>query len=158
MTTTVLPNPKDVRDMFEGLLGREVTVAPSGPPDADKPLSVGLFVDDSLGLAAVGVADVDLTAYAGAAIGLVPPGGAQAAIEDRELPQALNDNFSEVLNIISALFNLPGHPHLKLYGTYAPGQTPPNDVVAMIRTIGRRLDLEIGVAGYGQGLFSLILA
>ena len=37
-------------------------------------------------------------------------------------------NFYEVLNIVSALFNLPDHPHLKLYGTYAPGETPPSDV------------------------------
>ncbi len=158
MNTTVLPNPKDVRDMLEGLLGRDVVVAPSGPVEPDKPISIGVYVDDSLGTAVIGVADFPLVAYAGAAIGLIPKGGAEAAIEDRELPASIRNNWDEVLNVVSALFNLPEHPHLKLYGTYAPGETPPTDIQGMIRVLGRRLDLEVNVTGYGKGNFSLVLA
>lgn len=155
--TTVLPNPKDVRDMLEGLLGRDVNVSPSNPPETDKPLAIGVYVDDTLTMQALGVADLPFAAFSGAAIGLIPKGGAEACVEDNELSASVKENFGEVLNVVSALFNLPEHPHLKLYGTYAPGEAPPGDVSAAARVLGRRLDLEAEVAGYGKGIFSLVL-
>ncbi len=157
MADTALPNPKDVRDMLEGLLGRDVNVSPGKPPETDKPLAIGVFVDDSLQMQALGVADLSFAAFAGAAIGLIPKGGAEGCIEDGELSNSVKDNFGEVLNVVSALFNLPDHPHLKLYGTYYPGETPPGDVSTAARILGRRLDLEASVAGYGTGIFSLVL-
>lgn len=158
MNTTVLPNPKEVRDMLEGLLGRDVNVSPGNPPEADKPLAIGVYVDDQLTMRAIGVADLPFAAFSGAAIGLIPKGGAEACVEDNELSASVKENFNEVLNVISALFNLPEHPHLKLYDTYAPGEAPPSDVAAVVRTIGRRLDLDAEVSGYGKGIFSLVLA
>ena len=47
----------------------------------------------------------------------MPAGGAEAAIEDGELPASIADNFTEVLNILSALFNTSGAPHLRLYAS-----------------------------------------
>ena len=158
MTTTTLPNIKDVRDMLTDLLGKDVTMAPSTPVDPTQKVGIGVFTDDSTRTAAVAVADLKLAAYCGAAIGLVPAGGAEAAIEDGELPKSVGDNFTEVLNILSALFNAPGHPHLRLYASYVPGEAPPSDVAALLRTPGGRLDLGVKVAGYGDGGLSFILA
>lgn len=157
-TTTALPQIKDVRDMLEGLLGRNVTMAPAAPVEPDKPVAVGVFVDDNTRTAAVAIASLEFAAYAGASIGLVPAGGAEAAIEDGELPASVRDNFFEVLNVLSALFNTPGHPHLRLYAAYEPGEAPPSDVAALMRTYGGRLDLAVTVAGYGDGGLSLLLA
>ena len=158
MTTSTLPAPKDVRDMLEGLLFRDVAVAPATPVDPTKPIGVGVFVDDSTKMAAIAVTDFPLAAYSGAAIGLIPAGGAQAAIEDKEMPASMRDNFFEVLNVLSALFNTPGAPHLRLYAGYAPGESLPSDVAAAVRTVGRRLDLKVTVAGYGDGHLSFVLA
>ena len=50
MTTTVqLPHPKDVRDMFEGLLGRGVDVAPGQPvtPSQAQWAAVGAYADQA---------------------------------------------------------------------------------------------------------------
>ena len=158
MPTSTLPSIKDVRDMLMDLLGKDVTTAPSAPVEPDKPIGIGVFVDDSTRSAAVAVADLKLAAYLGAAIGLVPPGGAEAAIEDGVLPATISDNFPEVLNILSALFNVPGAPHLKLYAAYEPGGTPPSNLAAMIRVPGGRLDLAVTVAVYGDGGLSFVLA
>ena len=158
MPTSTLPSIKDVRDMLTDLLGKDVTTAPSAPVEPDKPIGIGVFVDDSTRTAAVAVADLKLAAYLGAAIGLVPPGGAEAAIEDGVLPATISDNFAEVLNILSALFNTPGAPHLRLYATYGPGEVPPTDVSALVRGHGGRLDLDVTIAGYGQGRLSFVLA
>ena len=157
MSTSTLPAPKDVRDMLEGLLFRDITVAPGIPVDPTKPVGVGVFVDDTLKMAVLAVTDLKLAAYSGAAIGLVPAGGAEAAIEDKELPGSVRDNFFEVLNVLSALFNTPGAPHLRLYAGYAPGEAVPTDVAAGLRTVGRRLDLKVTVAGYGEGQLSFVL-
>lgn len=156
--TTTLPSGKDVRDMLEGLLGRDVTITPSTPVEPDKPVAVGVYVDDSTRTAVVAVTDLALAAYAGAAIGLVPPGGAEAAVEDGALPATLRDTFVEVLNVLSALFNVPGSPHLRLYAAYEPGEAAPPDVAAGIRSSGGRLDLAVAVAGYGAGGLSFVLA
>ncbi len=156
--TADLPHPKPVRDMLADLLFRDVTVAPAEPvaTGPKNPVAVGVYVDDSNRMQAVAVADLPLAAYSGASIGLVPKGGAEAAIEDGVLPTSIADNFSEVLNILSALFNVPGAPHMRLYATYPPGETPPADVMALVRTLGRRLDLAVTVAGYGSGHLSLV--
>lgn len=160
MLTTTLPNPKDVRDLLTELLGRDVTVADGEPvvPGPRNLVTVAVYVDDSLRTAAVAVADMKLSAYAGAAIGLVPPGGAEAAIEDRELPASVQENLAEILNIVSALFNTDGAQHLKLYATYGFAEHPPTDISAVLRTIGRRLDLAVEIAGYGKGNLSVVLA
>ena len=160
MSVTKLPNPKDVRDMLGDLLGRDVTVADGEPvvPGPKDPVTVAVYVNDSLGTAAAAVTDLKLSAYAGAAIGLVPAGGAEAAIEDRELAPSVKDNLDEILNIISALFNTEGAPHLKLYASHGLGETPPTDISALIRALGNRLDLKVTIAGYGTGSLSIIVA
>jgi hypothetical protein len=160
MLTTQLPQPKDVRDMLSGLLGRDVTLNVTDPPDhgPGKPVSYGAYVDDRLKTAAVVVADLAMTAYAGAAIGLIPAGGAQDAVKERSLPPMLTDNLGEVLNVLAALFNAEGAPHLKLYASYPPGTDAPPDVIALGKAIGNRLDLAVDIPGYGAGTLSLVLS
>jgi hypothetical protein len=156
---TPVPAPKLVRDLLEDLLGRQVDVRPGEPlsPEDDRATTVAVYVDDSLTLRLVGVADVAFSAYAGASIGLVPVGRAELAVEERSLPETIEENLYEVLNICAALLNAEGVPHVKLYGMYGPGTVPPVDVSGFARTIGRRLDLQVTVAGYGAGRLSLVL-
>lgn len=157
---TTLPHPKSVRDTLEELLGRDVEVAPATDPlvpGVKEPVSIAVYVDDQLRTAALALTCLPLSAYAGAAIGLIPKGGAEACIEDKELSPMVTDNLYEILNILSALFNLPGHPHLKLYKVHTIGEIPPTDVSALARAIGHRLDLTVAVAGYGRGKLSFVL-
>ncbi|NHC46268.1 hypothetical protein [Motilibacter aurantiacus] len=160
MAISLLPNEKDVRDALGGLLFRDITLSPGEPvvPSPTDPVSIAVYVDDSLGTAAVIVTDLSLSAFAGAAIGLVPVGGAEACIEDRELPTSIKENLDEVLNVLASLFNAEGQPHVKLYATYGLGEAPPNDISAILRAFGRRLDLGVDVAGYGKGRISIVLA
>jgi hypothetical protein len=104
------------------------------------------------------ILDLPLSAYLGAALGLVPPGGARAAVEDGELPANLEENLGEVVNIAAALFNVPAAPHLKLHQLLAPGSPLPADVVAVLSGIGGRLDLSVEVPNYGSGRMSVVLA
>lgn len=157
--TTAVPSPKAVRDLLEGLLGRDVEVAvaePYAPESGERP-TLAVYVDGSLRARAVTVADLPFSAYAGAAIGLVPAAGAELAIEERELTPMLHENLYEVLNVCAALLNDEGLPHLKLHAVYPAGGAPaPSDVVAFAGVLGQRLDLVATVASYGTGRLSVV--
>ncbi|AIY16327.1 hypothetical protein GUY44_21295 [Pimelobacter simplex] len=154
-----LPLTKQVRDLLTDLLGREVTLAPTTPyaPGPDTPASVAVYVDDSLHIRALIVGDLAFSAHAGAALGLVPVGGAHAAIDDGKLTDTLAENLYEVLNIAASTFNVAGAEHLRLHALHPAG--PPLDPQLRISTLtlGRREDLKVSIAGYGDGLLSVVL-
>jgi hypothetical protein len=154
-----LPNPKEIRDLLTDLLGREVTLSPSAPlaPTPRTPCTIGVYVDDALQVTAVVSFDLPLSAHAGAAIGLVPVAGAEAAIEEGTLNDTLRENVYEVLNIGASLFNPEGATHLRLYDVHHAGAPVPGDVLVKALTLGRREDLAVQVAGYGSGRLSYVL-
>lgn len=155
-----LPAPKEIRDLLNELLDREVSVSPGPPlaPTPRQPCTLGVYVDDSLRVAAVVGFDLALSAYAGAAIGLVPAAGAEAAVEEGTLPDLLRENLYEVLNIAASLFNAEGADHVRLYDVHHAGAPVPPDVLARALTLGRREDLAVEVHGYGSGRLAFVLA
>ncbi|WP_245736593.1 hypothetical protein [Micromonospora pattaloongensis] len=147
--------------MLEDLLGREVTVADAVPlVREDLPTTVvALYVDNTSRISGVLGLDLSLAAYAGAALGLLPPGGAQDCIEDKELSPVLAENVTELCNILTGLLNRgEGTPRSKLHQVFLPGQPLPADAQAQLLALGRRVDLRVDVARYGGGRFSLSLA
>jgi len=150
-----LPAPKEVRDLLTDLLGRDVTVSPDGPPGgAATPTAV--FVHDDLSLAGIIGFGLPLAANLAAAVGLIPPGGAEACVEDGELSSIFCDNLTEVCNVLTTLFNRNGGPHVRLHTLHGHGADVPADVVAHLRAPTNRLDLAVDVSGYGGGTFSLV--
>ena len=157
--TVELPAAKDVRDMLTGLVGKPVAVNAGAPvtPTPDKPVAVAVYVDPQMAINALCVMDLGAAAYTGAALALLPPGGAQDAVEeDGELSGMLVEALHEVVNVLSALLNTPGAPHSKLHKLYAPGDDLPGDVQGMLANFNR-IDLAIEVSGYGKGALSLVL-
>jgi hypothetical protein len=159
MTTVVLPAAKDVKDMLSGLVGKPVAVTPGAPvtPTEKNPVSVAVYVDPGMAINALCVMDLAASAYTGGALALLPPGGCQDAVEeDGELSGMLAEALHEVVNVLSALFNVPGAPHSKLHKLYVPGEDLPGDVAGMLANFNR-IDLAIEVSGYGKGGLSLVL-
>ncbi len=157
--TVVLPDPKAVKDMLTGLVGKPVGVSPGAPvtPTPRAPVSVAVYVDPSMKVNALCVLDLGASAYTSAALALLPPGGAKDAVEeDGELTAMLTEALHEVVNVLSALFNVPGAPHSKLHASYAPGDDLPGDVAGMLAAFNR-LDLAVEVPGYGKGRLSLVV-
>jgi hypothetical protein len=154
-----LPVPKQIKDLLEGLLGRDVTLAPAAPfaPGPRTPASVAVYVDDALRITALVACDLPLSAYAGAALGLVPIGGAEAAVEAGGLTETLSENLYEVLNIAASMFNEPGADHLRLHELHPAGEPLPPMVRAQSLTLGRREDVSLDIAGYGKGQLSVVM-
>lgn len=155
-----LPAPKEIRDLLDDLMGRPITVDTANPVlAADLPTStVCLYTDDRMKLVGVIGLDLPLTVYAGAAIGLLPPGGAQDCVADRVVPGPAADNIREVANILASLINRPGSPHVRLHQVVLPGEPAPTDAAGLLLAIGRRIDLAVTVGGYGSGRLSLSLS
>jgi hypothetical protein len=157
---TTLPANKEVKDLFAGLLGRELTVEPGMPPSVDQLTRavIAVYVDDHRQLSGVAGLSLALAAYSGASMGLIPKGGADACIEDEALSTAVGENVAEICNIMAQLLNNEGAPHLKLDKAFLPGDAAPNDVQARLIALGNRIDLDIAIAGYGSGTVWISLA
>src|SRR5262245_37351585 len=99
--TVTLPDLLPVRNLLEDLLGREVKVAPGDPLKADDvpDTLIALYIDDRMQMVALLGLDLPLAAHAGAALGLMPAGAAEAALEDQKLSPALVENVGELCNI-----------------------------------------------------------
>ena len=70
--------------------------------------------------------DFPLTAYVGAALGLVPGGGgAKAALEDTEISPALQENAYELLNVLAGVLNECSDVHQRLHHVHRPGERRP---------------------------------
>ena len=159
MTTVLLPAAKDVRDMLSGLVGKEISVSPGAPvtPEPNRPVTVAVYTAPDMSVNALCVMDLGASAYTAAALALLPPGGAQDAVEeDKELSPLLLEALHEVVNVLSALFNTPGAPHSKLNKLVPDGDDVPGDIAGMLAGFNR-LDLAIEVPGYGKGAISFVL-
>lgn len=157
---TPLPAALEVRELLEGLVGREfeaLTGAEMVDPGAPSGAVVAEYVSDQMKLAALVVADLPFAAGAGSAIALLPPGGVSESIEFGELSIPQLENFSEILNVMASLFNAEGAPHLKLSGVHGPGEALPNDVAPWVLAYVPRLDLELTIKGYGEGKLSILV-
>jgi hypothetical protein len=159
VSTVLLPAAKDVRDMLSGLVGKEVSVSPGAPvtPEPNRPVTVAIYTAPDMSVNALCLMDLGASAYTAAALALLPPGGAQDAVEeDKELSPMLLEALHEVVNVLSALFNTPGAPHSKLNKLVPDGDEVPGDIAGMLAGFNR-LDLAIEVPGYGKGALSLVL-
>jgi hypothetical protein len=159
MSTVLLPAAKDVRDMLSGLVGKEVSVSPGAPvtPEPNRPVTVAIYTAPDMSVNALCVMDLGAAAYTAAALALLPPGGAQDAVEeDKELSPMLLEALHEVVNVLSALFNTPGAPHSKLNKLVPDGEEVPGDIAGMLAGFNR-LDLTLQIPGYGKGGLSLVL-
>ena len=153
-----VPAPMEVRTLLEELFGRtvEITIRAPWAPLGGEPGTYAVYVDDSLVVRSVAVCDLPFTAYAGAAIGLLPPAGAEEAVADKVVPPAIQENVYEVLNILAALQNYDGATHMRLYQVHHIGSPVPPEVAALGAVLGQRLDLAVSIAGYGEGRFSFV--
>jgi hypothetical protein len=157
---SVLPGTQAVRNLFEDLLGREVTVSPGTPLSADEvnTATVAVFTDTAQQIYAVLGMELILAANAGAALGLLPAGAAEDSIDEKKLSANLAENVFELCNVLTSLLNKEGGPHVKLHQVVYPGDPLATDARAHLMALGRRVDLIVEINRYGKGKFSLSLA
>lgn len=154
---TDLPPVKLIKDVLDGLLGVEVAVSPA---DALTPAdtiggALATYIEDGGRLGAVAGWDLPGAAFVGAAVALVPVGGAEDAVEEKYLPDHLLENLSEVSNVLASVFQMPANPHLRLEQMYRPLNNASTEAINLLYALGHRIDLNIDVPRYGKGRLSI---
>lgn len=152
-----LPTRHAVRSTIEGLVGRDVDMGDGVAPESKSTNVIAVYVTDQMVTSAIAICDLECAARIGGALGMVPKGMVDDAIKDRELPTTLEENCYEVLNVLSAIFNVPGAPHVRLHKMYGPGAVLPADVAALGAMVNTRMDVALTIAGYGPGQLSIVV-
>lgn len=157
---TPLPSALELRELLEGLVGRDVNVTVRGrgvDPARGLGATVAEYVDDQMQLVALVVAELELAAAAGSAIGLVPAKEVEASVRYKELSASQIENFGEICNVLASLFNVDDAPHLRFTTMHVPGAALPADVGQWVTAHVARLDLDAEVVGYGSGALSIVV-
>ena len=155
-----VPHQKALRDLFVGLLDRDVEVEVAtrhlspGPLDL---VSAATYVDESLRTIAVVALDAPLSHAVAGAVGLLPPRAVVQALRHGHVSATVRDNLAAVLDVVGVVLNQPGCPHTRLHALHPVGEMPPTDVTAWLHAPGRRLDLVVRVPGYGGGRLAVVV-
>jgi hypothetical protein len=154
---SALPDAEAVAQFFCATLRREVTIqAVKAAPD-DRLVIAGHYVNGAKTLIGGCFCDRALVAYAGAAFSLVPADAADECLAVAELDEILVENFAEILNICSRLFEGGSGQRVTLNTIEYPGTPASEASRAMLKDPVKRLDLEVDIAGYGKGRIALAL-
>jgi len=152
-----LPSRAAVRSLIEDLVGRRVDINDSDPLPRKATNVVAVYVDDRTSMMAVVVVDLACAARLGGALGLLPSAGVDDAIDEKDFYDLLRDNCYEVLNVLAAVFNVAGAPHVRLYEMYGPDDALPGDVAGLAYAVGGRMDVVLSISGYGEGHLSVVI-
>jgi len=161
-TNFPMPGQDKVRDVLADLMGRTVTVARTGavPVEVDGPSPAALadFEADGGRIGVLCVADLRLTNALGAALTMVAPAAVDEAVERLRIDDPTFDNFREVVNVLTSVFNTSDTPHVKFHDVHRlPAELPAETVQLLDAPLGRR-DFDVSVEDYGTGRLSLFIA
>lgn len=156
-TNYCLPNDRETLGVLSMLYGDDIKVAKDEDSLAvENSKLYGLYVDGEGKPVAVCLCDTSFAAYAGAALSMLPPGGAEDAAESGEISATMKENVYEVMNICSRLLMSDSTPHLKLENMYVDLEELSDDAVEMIKTAPSSTHFGVDIPNYGKGRFSLV--
>jgi len=144
---------KQLQNLLEALLRREVAVHPGiWTTPVESNFVEGVYTSDDGEVRAVCHCELSLAAHSSAALSLIPVGVAGAAVGSGKLDEELLENFQEVLNVCSRLFNDNSTKHVRL-ANVAFGR---GAVFALKNQEGvRDFKFDVTVSGYGGGRLEL---
>lgn len=146
------PKLKELSDHLEPLIGRTTTVTPSKAPNKFKETcQTARYVARDGKLAAVCQFDLELAAYLGAALAMIPIASAQDDVKSGKLSPTLVDAFREVANILAGVLCVDGAPHVRWTDVVAGLAAMPADAKAVVAKPCERIDVHVEVEGYGGG-------
>ena len=159
MEKFAVPDAMDISRLFAMLISDDVEVEPAA--ESDSGVGNGAYVGNYVATtndetAAVCVFDIDLAAYTGASLTMLPADVAKEAIADKELTKIMRDNVYEVMNIVSRSLMNKNTPHLKLEKLYAEADAP-DSVKQLLSSAGERCVFKVTVPNYGVGHLSVFV-
>jgi len=154
-----LPQEIEIRQMLGMLFGDELEIKSAETPldtGADSNNAAALFVSDDGEPVTACICDLPFAAFAGAALSMIPKGGAEDAAKSGDLSETMLGNLHEIMNICSRLFMKSDSPHLKLENIYSSIKDLPENAREMVGTVKDQLHFQVTIPGYGDGHLSFL--
>lgn len=155
----IMPTQDDMRRLMSDLFGRPVVVsrAPSLVRQATDKFTAALFTKPDAVVGVVGLADLEFTAYAGAALTMFPTPSADRQIEVGQVDEMVFENFREIMNVCASQLNGASVVHVTLTQLLRlPKDKLPPEIEAAIKKPVARLDFTIQIPNYGKGRLSFL--
>jgi hypothetical protein len=148
-----IPNDETVGGMLTDLLGREVKcVWTPGTHELPRAGQVAVYSDDDDVAVAVAIADHGFICRTGGALVMVPAGGVNEAADTGEIPESLQENFAEVVNIMASLMNSDETPHVRLTAVMDRDEVASSPAaLAIMEAPTKRRVFDINIDAYGRG-------
>ncbi|MBX2881353.1 MAG: hypothetical protein KTR32_15525 [Granulosicoccus sp.] len=142
------PDEKQFTDTLQTIIGPAAEAMACDAADTSSLSHTAIYIDDEGEKVATCSCALPTAAALGCALSMIPPGGAEGMVEDKELSGMANDNLYEVMNILSALLMSDSTSHLKLDTVEKGGD---------VRFDGEgesAFKLELGAYGKGELVFN----
>ena len=157
---TIFPIPKEteVKQMLGMLYGNDLKVEAGEPLAADNGSKniVAVYIDDQGVPVTACCCDIPFAAYSGAALSMIPPGGAEDAANKGDLTEMMRGNLNEIMNICSRLFITEETPHLKLDALYESPEAMPEAARSLVESAPGRSGFDVSIPGYGAGRIAFL--
>ena len=152
-----IPKIDRLGEQLTSLLGRETTATEApGPNSFDDSCHTARYFTRDDKLAALCQVDLAVAAFLGAALAMVPAGGAEEAVKDGDLGANLTDAYSEVANIMAGLLCSDGYPHVRWVSIAKSLGALDDDDKAIMAKPHKRIDVEVDIEGYGAGKMTIL--
>ncbi|MFT5048375.1 MAG: hypothetical protein ACI8UP_005377 [Porticoccaceae bacterium] len=109
------PEVAELVEMMDMILGASTKAEISNSYDAASSNFTAVYVNDEVATVATCRVALPTAAALGCALSMIPPGAAEAMVEDKELTQTATENLYEVMNMFSSLLMNDKSSHLKLF-------------------------------------------
>lgn len=146
-TSFDIPSNSSVSEMLAMLYGADIDAVSADDSVADGSY-VARFIDDSGALVGACICDPQFIGFSGAALSMIPKGGAEDMIEENDFSTTIMENFYEVMNICTTLLMTSSQNHLKLDNTL-----PYADAVDELAILDSSsvVSFSIEIPKYGKG-------
>jgi hypothetical protein len=151
MVIVPLPRPTELEKLLGALLMRPVKVARAEDDAAPQgPLTSALFHTDEPVLQVLVRADLALAASLAAALSVVPASAVKECVAARSMDASLQDNFGEVMNVLSRFLSMGGRT-FRLGPVSCPPAAVTPDLQALVEGADERRTFTVEVPGYAAG-------
>ena len=151
-----IPGDRETLGVLSMLYGDGLVVKKTGEePKIEDETLVGLFADPDGNTVAACSCDIPFAAYGGAALSMMPKGGAEDAVEEGEISKIMQENIYEVMNICSRLLMSDSTPHLRLTDMYEGLEKVPAESSEVLKACPG-VKFEVEIPNYGKGHLSIV--
>ena len=155
--TTAQITTDQLATLLDGLFGSESKSAPvETPVPIDNPRVVATYNDLEGNFHFAITCELSVANSLGAALSMIPPGGAEDATAEGTVPANIAENTYEVLNICSAVFADHHQHRIVLDKMYVPGYAIDDQIVSAVDSADCLLQVQYELERYQTGKISLL--